>query len=485
DDWKARILSRQRGYPSGTRLRNAPENTYMARWECIVCGWVYDETRGSPDEGVAPGTVWGEVPADFLCPDCGVGKEDFELIDNTPLQTTPHHEEAEVPPVKAPVIIIGTGLAGYNLAREFRKLDTETPLVLITSDDGRMYSKPMLSTGFTKNTTADDLATADAGTMATQLKASVWTHTRVTAIDTARKEIRIGDSTTVAYAKLVLAWGAEVIRPPLEGDGLSLVYSVNDLMDYADFRTTIANTGAKKVLIVGAGLIGSEFANDLSNGGFDIDVVDPLGWSLPTLLPERAGRAVQAALEAKGVRFHFGRLVRAVNRAVDGKGIVATLDDGSTLAADIGVSAIGVRPRLELARAAGIAVNRGIVADRQLRTSAPDVYTLGDCAEVGGWVLYYVAPLMACARVLAKTLAGEPTDVAYPPMPVTIKTPACPVVVAPPAPGAQGSWQVSGEAPDLVAEFRGSDGKLLGFALTGEGTRQKMALQKDLPALLP
>jgi len=455
----------------------------MARWECIVCGWVYDEAKGWPDEGIPPGTRWEDVPADFLCPDCGVGKEDFELIDDTPLPAVPHHQEAEIVSVKHPVIIIGTGLAGYNLAREFRKHDAETPLVLITSDDGRMYSKPMLSTGFTKNTAADELATADAGSMAIQLKASVWTHTHVTAIDTARKEIRIGEATTVGYSKLVIAWGADVIRPPLGGDGLDHVYSVNDLLDYADFRAAVKNNDVKRVLIIGAGLIGSEFANDLSNGGFDLDVVDPLGWSLPTLLPETAGRAVQSALAARGVRFHFGRLVTAIDRAPGGKGLVATLNDGSRIEADLAVSAIGVRPRTELARAAGITVKRGIVADRFLATSAADVYTLGDCAEVEGWVLYYVAPLMACARALGKTLAGEPTPVAYPAMPVTIKTPACPVVVSPPAPGAQGAWKISGQAPDIVAEFRSDAGALLGFALTGDGTKQKLSLQKELPPI--
>ena len=103
----------------------------MARWECIVCGWVYDEAKGWPDEGIPPGTRWEDVPANFLCPDCGVGKEDFELIDATPLPSAAPAAAAE----RAPVVIIGTGLAGYNLAREFRKLDAEAPLVLLTADD--------------------------------------------------------------------------------------------------------------------------------------------------------------------------------------------------------------------------------------------------------------------------------------------------------------------------------------------------------------
>ena len=130
----------------------------MSKWECIVCGLVYDEKEGWPDDGIAPGTRWEDVPEDWLCPDCGVGKEDFELIEQGPVDETPHHEEPEVDKVTAPVVIIGTGLAGYGLAREFRKHDTETPLILITSDDGRSYSKPMLSTGYTKSLSAEDWA---------------------------------------------------------------------------------------------------------------------------------------------------------------------------------------------------------------------------------------------------------------------------------------------------------------------------------------
>jgi rubredoxin-NAD+ reductase len=123
----------------------------MSKWECIVCGLIYDEKEGWPDDGIAPGTKWEDVPEDWLCPDCGVGKEDFELLEAAPVDDTPHHEEPVVDKVHAPVVILGTGLAGYGLAKEFRKHDSETPLILITSDDGRSYSKPMLSTGYTKD----------------------------------------------------------------------------------------------------------------------------------------------------------------------------------------------------------------------------------------------------------------------------------------------------------------------------------------------
>jgi len=236
------------------------------------------------------------------------------------------------------------------------------------------------------------------------------------------------------------------------------------------------------VCIIGGGLIGCEYTNDLLNGGFDVEVVDPLGYCLPTLLPEPAGKAVQAALEAKGARFHFGPLVTAVNKAAEG--VVVSLNNGQTISADIVLSAVGVRPRTALAKASGIATNRGIVTNRLLETSAPNVYAMGDCAEVNGHVLVYVAPLMAAAKALGKTLAGEPTEVSYPAMPVTIKTPACPVVVAPVAPGTQGQWTIESDGNNVKAQFRDSAGKLLGFALTGDATKDKVALQKELPAIM-
>ena len=456
----------------------------MSKWECIVCGWIYDEAVGDPENGVPAGTRWEDVPEDWLCPDCGVGKEDFELLEESPAPAVPHHDKDETDSVRAPVVILGTGLAGYGVAREFRKHDQDTPLILITADDGRSYSKPMLSTGYTKNTTADDLAQLDAGGMGKQLKASVWTMTRVHAIDTDRQLIRVGDADTeIHYRSLVLALGADTITPPIEGDGQDFIYSVNDLLDYDDFRTAMSKNDVRKVCIIGAGLIGCEFTNDLLNGGFEVETVDPLGYCLPTLLPETAGKAVQHALEQKGATFHFGPLVTAVNKKSDG-GVVVSLNNGETIDADLVVCAVGVRPRTTLARESGIECNRGIVTDRLLQTSARNVYALGDCAEVAGHVLVYVAPLMAAARALGKTLAGDPAEVVYPPMPVTIKTPACPVVVNPPPLNADGEWKLSADGDSVVAEFRGNDGALLGFALTGDGIRDKLRLQKELPPIL-
>lgn len=379
-----------------------------------------------------------------------------------------------------PIIVIGTGLAGFNLVKELRKLDKTTPVLMLTSDDGRNYSKPMLSNGFAKQKDADALAMATAAQTAEQLAAEIRTGVTVSAIDPAHQHITV-DGDTLRYSKLVLALGADVFRPPMTGDGLDLVYTVNDLMDYARFGKAV--TGKKKVLIIGGGLIGCEFANDLLAGGFSVELVEPLGRCLPTLLPAPASRAVQQGLEEAGVRFHFGAFAQTCNR--QGDGVVVGLSDGSQVQTDIVLQAVGLRPRIALAQAAGLAVNRGIVVDRLLQTSAAHIYALGDCAEVEGLVLPYILPLMAASRALAKTLAGDATPVSYGVMPVTIKTPACPTVVCPPAPGSEGEWHCEGEGLHRKCLFQAADGTLLGYALTGDACAEKQALNKVLPALLP
>lgn len=457
----------------------------MARWECIVCGLIYDEKEGWPEDGIAPGTKWEDVPEDWTCPDCGVGKADFELIPGSDAEDSAaaaDDAESSAATSARHVVVIGSGLAGYGLVRELRRKDEGVAITVLTSDGGEGYSKPMISTGYTKDLDADKLAAQSASELAEQLNVTVRIRTKVARIDTAQQQVHLEGGESLPYSELVLALGAELIRPPIGGDAAGDVLGVNDLDDYRRFRELLAVKGAKKVAIIGAGLIGCEFTNDLLNGGFSVEAVDPLGWCLPTLLPERSGRAVQAALEEKGATFHFGPLATEVNRA--GESYVVSLNNGQTIEADAVLCAVGVRPRSALAAEAGIEVNRGIVTDRHLRTSAPNVFAMGDCAEVAGHVLVYVAPLMAAARALAATLAGEPTAVSYPAMPVAIKTPACPIVVSPPAKDAQGDWHFEGEAPDIKALFRSEAGDLLGFALTGQAVKERMALSKELPAIL-
>lgn len=381
---------------------------------------------------------------------------------------------------QAPIVVVGTGLSGYSLVREFRKQDTETPIVMVTADDGVSYSKPMLSTGFTKGKDADGLAQADTETMAEQLAVDIRTFARVTGINVDDHELILGDE-RLAYSKLVLAWGADVVHLELAGDGLDRVYSINNLMDYRAFRKALA--GGRRVAIMGAGLIGCEFANDLRNGGYDVDVIAPDTMIIPGLLPEAAADAVQSELAALGVNFHLGTVVDRVDQ--QGEGVRLTLANSDTVDADLVISAVGLRPGTEIAQAAGIDTNRGIRVNRALETSAPDVYALGDCAEVDSHVLMYVLPLTACARALAKTLAGERTEVRYGTMPVMIKTPCCPTAVCPPPRHAEGRWQVERDGSSVKAVFRSPTDEVLGFAVTGQYVMEKQKLSREVPPIHP
>ena len=383
--------------------------------------------------------------------------------------------------MSAPVVILGTGLSGYGAAREFRKLDKDTPLVVVSRDHAGFYSKPMLSNALAGNKTAATLVMKPADKMAAELNATVRASTGVRRIDTAAQTVEFDDGSTRAYRDLVLALGADPIRLPLQGDAADTVLSVNDLDDYARFAQRLE--GVKRVAILGGGLIGCEFANDLLARGVVPTVLDLADRPLSRLLPEAASARLRQRLEAAGVQFLFGVGASRVDRAAGE--LRVTLSDGHVLAADLVLSAIGLRPRTALAKEAGIAINRGVVTDQLLATSAPHVYAVGDCAEVEGHSLPYVLPIMQQTRALAATLAGTPTKLVYPAMAVTVKTPACPTVVCPPPIEAEGAWQVTTTDEACDARFVSADGVLLGFALLGTATTQRQALVATVPALLP
>jgi rubredoxin-NAD+ reductase len=379
-----------------------------------------------------------------------------------------------------PLVILGTGLAGYTLAREFRKLDKTTPLVVVSRDHAGFYSKPMLSNALAGKKTAATLVMKDADKMTAELDATIHRSAVVQAVDTSARQLTLADGTVIAYGELVFAAGADPIRLPLTGSGADDVLSVNDLDDYARFADKLE--AVRSVVILGAGLIGCEFANDLLARGISPTVVDLALRPLPRLLPEAAAERLRSKLEGAGAQFRFGVSVASVER--DGAGYALVLSDGSTLQADLVLSAVGLRPRTALAAASGITVNRGIVTNRLLSTSAPHVHALGDCAEVDGHTLPYVMPIMQQARALAATLAGTATPVMYPAMPVTVKTPACPTVVCPPPLDASGAWQVTLSDEGCDARFISGDGQLLGFALLGAATTQRQALVGQVPGLL-
>lgn len=377
------------------------------------------------------------------------------------------------------IVIIGSGLAGYTVIRELRKLDKAIPITLVSREPGYFYSKPMLSTALASKKSAEQLQTTNAEGMAAQLEITILGDVDVSAIDTTSQTIETSKG-SIAYGKLVLSLGSDQILLPLQGNAASEVITVNDLEEYAQFRLAIE--GKKRIAILGAGLIGCEFANDLVLGSYEVDVIDLAPQALGRLLPEAAAQMLQSTLSEAGVRWHFATTVQSIER--NGDALSITLANGSVISSDVFLSAVGLRPRLELAKAAGITTGAGITVNRQLETSAKNVYAIGDCAEVDGLVLPYVMPIMQAARTLAPNLLGQQLALTYPAMPVMVKTPALPTIVSPPAKGAVGAWKINSMDDGLEARFESSDGKLLGFALLGTATAQRGALTKELPPIL-
>lgn len=386
-----------------------------------------------------------------------------------------------------PIVIIGAGMAGYTLAREFRKLNKETPVVMISADDAVNYAKPTLSNALVGNKTPDQIGLGDAEKMRTQLDIQILAHTFVKKINVQEYSLSIqndqGESTQ-AYSKLVLAVGADPIRLPIEGDGAQDIHVVNSLVDYRTFRDNLSLRTEKRVLLLGAGLIGCEFANDLKSTGHDVTVVDIAPQPLGRLLPASTAKSFQTNLEQVGIRFALNTTVQRIDKAGDDFEI--TLKNGDKFITDIVLSAIGLRPNLNLAKEADITTSRGVAVDTLLETNQADIYAIGDCAEVAGHLLPFVMPIMQQARALAKTLNGESTAVHYPAMPVAVKTPAAPLTVLPAPLDVDVTWHTEEFEDGMIAKAVDAQDVLRGFVLLGATAgKQRMALTKLVPDLIP
>lgn len=383
-----------------------------------------------------------------------------------------------------PIIIVGTGLAGYTLAREFRKLNRSVSLLMVTADDGSFYSKPMLSNAIAQGKQAGQLVTRTAAQMAGEVGATILTSTRVVRIDSAKRKLETS-SGTFEYASLVLAVGAQPVRPSIAGDASDEVITINHLKDYARFRQRMHRDDRRAhVTILGAGLIGCEFADDLAGAEHQVALVDPNALALAALAPPVLSQGLQAALVQRGVGFHLETTVTEVNRHDDGLEI--RLANGQQILSDVVLSAVGLRPDLQLAHAAQLRTARGIVVDEYGQTSEPGIYALGDCAEYAAahtsCLLPYIAPLMTAARTIARTLAGEPVRMELKPSPIIVKTPSFPLALMPPPAGINREklWLETQVGTHIVCRYYDHEGVMVGFGVSPQETGIRQSLLAEL-----
>lgn len=369
------------------------------------------------------------------------------------------------------IVVVGSGLAGFGVLRELRRLSPDAKLTMVTLEDGHFYSKPALSTAFAKGKTAETLVTSNAEKMIAQLKLDARIGREAESIDVAGKALCTTGG-PIPYDKLVLATGAKPFRPDIGGDAAHRAISVNQLDHYAYFREQLPE-GAR-VLIMGSGLVGTEFANDLITSGFKPVVVDVLPLPLAQLVPPVVGEKVRDALAIEGVEWHLGRKVVAIDYKGNAPGYIATLDDGSSIEADLVMSAVGLRPNVVLAQDAGLDVGIGIRVDQFGQTSDPDIYAIGDCAEYRHGLSAYVTPIMAAARGIAPSALGTPTEIRFPPLSVQVKTTLFPINLLPPPRGFVGEWHaLENDGGGQKHVFVDDGGVVRGYVLTREKCEQR------------
>lgn len=371
------------------------------------------------------------------------------------------------------MVIVGAGIAGWSVAEAIRQKDPDSPILLVAACEGISYPKPALSTALASGKSVDDLAEQDAQAKAAQLGLEVRTQTRVLKVDTGKKRITTAKG-GIQYGKLVLAMGAHQRELPLSGDAADGVLRVNDLMAYRKLRTRL-DQGVRHVTLLGAGLIGCEFAEDLSSAGYAVSVVDPGDYPLASLLPGETAALLRDRLQRNGVHWQFNARLDAVDHG--GDRLRATLSSGEAFETDLVLSAAGLVANTQLAEKAGLAVNGGIVTDRMMQTSQADVFALGDCASVEGQVYAYIEPIRRQAATIAAGLRGEdePFDI-KPPL-VRVKTPSFPLTVCPPRP-VEGLVPRSSDNPSRIDYLRGE--QTVGFVLSGEQAGEGMHLYREL-----
>jgi nitrite reductase (NADH) large subunit len=220
--------------------------------------------------------------------------------------------------------------------------------------------------------------------------------------------VRLAGGATLPYAKLVLATGSRPIRVPLPGGNLPGVLTFRDLGDVE--RISSAAALGLKAVVIGGGLLGLEAAYGLAKAGAKVDVIHLMDRLMERQLDPRAAALLKQEVEAKGIAVHLNAETAGIRGAKRVEAIA--LKDGRELPADVVVMAVGIRPNAELAQAAGIDVNRGIVVDDTLQTSIAGIHAIGECAEHHGVCYGLVEPAYEQARILAQRFSGD-TNAAY------------------------------------------------------------------------
>ena len=399
---------------------------------CHACGWIYDEAEGDADSGLAPGTRFEDIPEDWACPLCGVTKADFSPYEAPSLEALRARAESAAGQGVTSgrgtpgVLIVGAGRAGWQMAEALRALDAQLPITLVSACAGDVYDKPLLSVAMARGLPAEALVKERGADAARRLGVRLLADTHAIHINRAQRQLRTTRG-TLRYGELILAHGAQAALPA--GLPAALCWRINHLGAYQKLRAALGDA-PKDVLIIGAGLIGSELANDLALGGHRITLLDVQAAPLARWPEEQAGGPLLAAWQGLPIRFLGCATVNAVVRDAQGRYRV-DIACGQQIEADQVIVCSGLQTPPRLARSAGLAWQGGIAVDAAtLRTSDPHIHALGDCISVNGQVSRFIEPIARQARTIAAAIAGgEAVPYEHRAAPVRVKTSSQPLTL--------------------------------------------------------
>jgi 3-phenylpropionate/trans-cinnamate dioxygenase ferredoxin reductase component len=279
---------------------------------------------------------------------------------------------------KQTFVIVGAGLAGAKAAQELRERGFDGRVVLVGGEPERPYERPPLSKDYLRGESEREKAHVHAAGFYEEQEIDLLAGSAVAAIDPGASRVLLEDNRELAYDRLLLTTGAEPRRLTVPGAELEGIHYLRTLADCDALRTRLEVAGGR-VAVVGAGWIGSEVAASARQRGLEVTIIDPLALPNERIFGTEVGSFYRDVHIQHGVEMRLGRGVEAF----EGDGAVARvrLSDGAHVECDFAVVGVGVLPRSDLARDAGLAVDNGIVVDENLLTSAPNIYAAGDVAN--------------------------------------------------------------------------------------------------------
>ena len=304
--------------------------------------------------------------------------------------------------MKEKLVVIGNGMAGMRTVEELLEIAPDKyDITVFGSEPYGNYNRILLSPVLAGEKTIDEIMLNDLSWYEDS-KVTLHKGVTVTGIDRNACKVTADDGTEVKYDRLLMATGSEPFIIPVPGSDLPGVISFRDIHD-VDLMIDAAKT-KKHAVVIGGGLLGLEAANGLMKQGMSVTVVHLMDWLMERQMDPVSGEMLKKSLEEKGMNF----MLKASTKEIVGDGGVQGIkfEDGSELAADIVVMAVGIRPNIQLAKQIGLHCERGIVVNDTLQTFDPKIYSVGECVQHRGIAYGLVAPLFEMAKVCANHLAG-------------------------------------------------------------------------------